>query len=152
MFDTEHDIYQHFASCIVKAIPNPNWETAYLTVAISGNATQQVCGYFTANNPKDFDYDIDDGADMDAQVMEAALSLRNIHRARENSDAFNKFKFTLHNDGTFNVEFKYDTDFKYAESLNGDSQEYSDLLAYNVIDSIESWEGLPKDHPRPWLH
>lgn len=146
-----HHLLQHLATNIVKSIDEPSWEAAYIEVSMSNKAsksTSSVAGYFKPNDPTDYDFNL--GPEF--KLVETSFSLYKLSKKEPNDKPFNKYKFTLNNDGTFDIEFKYDEDFAYMKSLDADSDEFDELLDLDVTDLIESWEGLPQDHPRPWLH
>ncbi|ABD79598.1 immunity protein YezG family protein [Saccharophagus degradans] len=152
MFNSTAEIYQYIAECIVRAIPDPEWEKAEFLVSYSQRGALSEWGDYYKKSELAGQFDIDDGADTAfAEIFDATKSLFNLMKTQVNATPFNKYKFTLNNDGTFDIEFKYDEDFAYMKSLDADSNEFDELLDLDVTDLIESWEGLPQDHPRPWL-
>ena len=152
MFKDEPTIYQHLAKIIVKAIPDPLWIKAELEV-MSHNGSKYITlksRYYSPSSTKTnyFNPYITGTENIETATAE-------LYRARyseSNEKPFNKYKFALNNDGTFDIEFKYDEDFAYMKSLDADSDEFDELLELDVTDQIESWERLPQDHPRPWLN
>ncbi|MBU2986778.1 hypothetical protein KO528_15545 [Saccharophagus degradans] len=154
MFNNEYEIYQYLAENIVKAIPAPDWDKAEY-IAMSQNFERHLieyASYFKIKTNENFDFDLDEGSNIPATGYKISMSLFELHKKKQEDKPFNKYKFTLNNDGTFDIAFKYDEDFAYMKSLDADSDEFDDLLELDVTDQIESWEGLPQDHPRPWLH
>ena len=149
MFNTTHDIYQHIATHIVQCIQEPNWKTGWLIVSSNrGSETINIkTGYQSNGATKTFN----PFYSAEHNLGKATSSLFNLLKNKTNDNPFNKYKFTLNNDGTFDIEFKYDEDFAYMKSLDADSDEFDELLELDVTDQIESWEGLPEDHPRPWV-
>ncbi|MBU2986776.1 hypothetical protein KO528_15535 [Saccharophagus degradans] len=146
---TTHQLFQHLATNIVKSIDDPLWETAYIEVFISNKAsktTSSVAGYFKPNDPTDHDFSI--GPEF--KLIETSFNLYELSKANPSDKPFNKYKFTLNNDGTFNIEFKYDQDYEYIFSIHPDSEEY-DSIEVEDMRAIKSWKGLPENHPRPWL-
>ncbi|MDO6422774.1 hypothetical protein [Saccharophagus degradans] len=151
MFNTDMEIYQYLATCIVKAIPVAEWSKAEFSVLLSPDGATAEWGDYFVGNEIAGQFDIDDGAEgAVAKTIEASKSLYEQHQRTPDDKPFNKYKFTLNNDGTFDLEFKYDNDFEFIHSIHPDSNEYD---AIDTIDmrAIKSWEGLPQDHPRPWL-
>lgn len=150
MFNSNHQLLQHLATNIVKSIDEPSWKSAYIEVCISDKASRSTIatgGYFISDDTTDHDFQI--GPEFD--LIETSFRLYELSKKTPNDNPFNKYKFTLNNDGTFDIEFKYDEDFAYMKSLDADSDEFDEFLELDVTDQIESWEGLPEDHPRPWV-
>lgn len=62
---------------------------------------------------------------------------------------WNKCRFELKSDGEFDLKFKFDYDFDWYNGLGCDSADF-EMLSYEIIELIESWEGLPTDFNRFW--
>lgn len=152
MYYSIADIYQYIAKCIVRAIEDPEWEKAEYFVSYSQRGAISEWGEYYKKNKLAGQFDIDDGSSNAlADTFDATKSLFNLMKSQANPTPFNKYKFTLNHDGTFDIEFKYDEDYAYMKSLDADSDEFDELLELDLLDQLESWEGLPEDHPRPWV-
>ena len=151
MFDTDQAVYQHLATIAVRAIPNPEWDRAEFEIFSHDGSENITLRSRYYGSPEDTSTHFNPYIKGDEKLEVATADLYNFLQKSPDDKPFNKYKFTLNNDGTFKIEFKYDDDFAYLSSLDAESQEFDDLLELEVVDQIESWEGLPEDFPRPWL-
>ncbi|MBU2072487.1 MAG: antitoxin YezG family protein [Gammaproteobacteria bacterium] len=80
-------------------------------------------------------------------IGEAFFSLYKIMRKNEQDVPWNKARFEITSEGDFTIDFKYDEDFAYLNSLDPDNDRYP---SSDEILAIESWQGLAEDYPRYW--
>lgn len=152
MFSSSQDIYQHIAGQMVQSIQEPNWTTSWLVIFSNyGSETIRIKTGFYSNNDPNTVKAFDPFHCVNHGLGKATSKLYELMKEDSEDKPFNKYKFTLNNDGTFDVEFKYDQDYEYIFSIHPDSEEY-DSIEVKDMRAIKSWEGLPKDHPRPWLY
>jgi len=67
----------------------------------------------------------------------------------ESDIPWNKARFELESDGSYDVKTKFDEDYIIHTGLDADNAEL-DSLSSDFHLAIESWEGLPDDMLRPW--
>ncbi len=151
MFNSIDEIYNHIGQSMVEALPEP-WFKAYSYVLLD-NVDEGVMSFvdtfFKANqddNEQDFFLDIKKRMPR----VRAYQALYKFMQKTPDDVPWNKARFTLTNDGDFDIEFKLDEDLIWLNNLDADSQEYDDL-DINIEDQIRSWEGLPENADRYWL-
>jgi len=158
MFENEINIYHHIGQSMFNALPE-EWDSAYFYFRMlneRGDCTY-INGYLLHDNSFDFDFDVDeiDGEYEDAKCADAFFSLYKLMKKDESDIPWNKARFELKPDGSFDMKFKYDEDFAWFQDLDLGKKQESDLfdalLDSGVDDIINSWEGLPEDFDRYWL-
>lgn len=149
MFDSQEDIYQFVGGILFENQPK-KWVVAWIDVNIH---------IFTKKSSFSLQYlessDDDNGHDLE---LENQLELFNIHDAFNalyqlmKTDAddvpWNRCRFVVHPDGDLEVDFKIDPDLNWLNSLDPDKDTYP---SYDVIQALESWDGLSENADRPWL-
>lgn len=83
------------------------------------------------------------------EIQETFLTLYDLGLSTPSS-MWNKARFIYHNDVSQHLfEFYCDPDYQWFESLDKESREYAKLSIDDEL-AIQSWEGLPANHHRPW--
>ncbi|WP_018692296.1 immunity protein YezG family protein [Algicola sagamiensis] len=148
---TIDDLYEYIGHGIYEALPE-EWHEAWTSVSIfsSGNRIQSRSGFKLNQETHYFNVNKIDGLLRDDRdIHEAFYLLLKFMRKDENDIPWNKARFWMNEDGDFSIDFKFDEDFAWYNSIEADSDEFKKLNS-KEMDQIESWEGLPEDAPRSW--
>ncbi|MGI2169983.1 hypothetical protein ACROAE_07265 [Shewanella sp. MF05960] len=152
MFKEIDDIYNYIGQEMYERLPE-YWDIALLEVNMDkiDKAISIGASYILNNTSNTFDLDEKNGVVSFSDVDEAFYALYKIMQKNEseNDVPWNKARFEITSEGDFSIDFKYDEDFVWYKSLDIDSQEYDDL-DIDIINQIETWEGLPETAPRYW--
>lgn len=93
----------------------------------------------------------------DETIKEIEFQFLSVYKSmlRNNKKSmWNKAQITIFNDTASRfpiLNFKYDSDLDWVESLDVNSSEYNDLSS-DIEARINQWDGLPKNFPRLWMH
>ncbi|MBB1386173.1 DUF600 family protein [Pseudoalteromonas sp. SG45-5] len=148
MFETIDDIYNHIGQAMFNALPE-QWEKAWFEVLLLNpdGAIQSNQEYILNNKKFNFDTNIINGVAKNAKCGKAFCALYHLMQKNENDVPWNKVRFEITSEGDFTIDFKYDEDFAYLNSLDPDKDKYP---SSDEILAIETWEGLPESYPRYW--
>ncbi|MGR6839879.1 immunity protein YezG family protein [Aliivibrio wodanis] len=156
MFENEINIYHHIGQSMFNALPE-EWDSAYFYFRMlgeNGDCTYKQW-YLIDNKVNAFSVNEIDDEYEDAKCADAFFSLYKLMKKDESNIPWNKARFELKPDGSFDMKFKYDEDFAWFQDLDLGKKQESDLfdalLDSGVDDIINSWEGLPEDFDRYWL-
>lgn len=150
MFNSAEEIHQHIGQSMFDALPE-QWDKAYCDIGLS---RENTCGfmagtYYTGGEEKFYSVDIIDGVLKYSQCDEAFYALYKMMKKDESDIPWNKARFELESDGSYDVKTKFDEDYIIYTGLDADAAEF-DSLSRDFYLAIESWEGLPDDMPCPW--
>ena len=150
MFNSLEDIYYCIAQNIINALPD-EWEHAYLDVIVyEVDHSLAMGGVYTYRGEEIFfDVECVDGVKIITNTDKAFFELYKNMQVNSSDKPWNKCRFELECDGEFDLKFKFDYDFDWYNGLGCDSADF-EMLSYEVIELIESWEGLPTDFNRFW--
>lgn len=150
MFESIDEIYEHIGQSMYNALPD-EWDIAYLDMRIiqEGRSSGIKGTYFINGERRFYSVDTIDGEAIDSKCDHAFYALYKMMKRNDTDMPWNKARFELEPDGSFDLQFKLDKDFIVYKSLDADSPEF-DSLSSDFHIKIESWEGLPEDMPRPW--
>ncbi len=150
MFENIDDVYEFIGQEIFNSMPD-EWLSA-TSVTLLDNGKSGVMSQINllkrnaSCSEETFRFD----SNAILPLIEAYKFLFTSMRRSEQDIPWNKARFKITSDGDFEVDFKYDEDFAWYQSLDIDSQEYDDL-DIDIINQIKTWEGLPEEAPRYWL-
>ncbi|MGR6839874.1 immunity protein YezG family protein [Aliivibrio wodanis] len=151
MFENEINIYHHIGQSMFNALPE-KWDSAFFYFRMlneRGDCTY-INKYLLHDNSFDFDVNQIDEEYENAKCAEAFRALYKLMKKDESDIPWNKARFELKPDGSFDMKFKYDEDFAWLVAVDHYSDAYERLSA-NDMNLIKSWEGLPEDFDRYWL-
>ncbi|MCP4991676.1 MAG: DUF600 family protein [Colwellia sp.] len=150
MFETVDDIYNHIGQAMYNALPT-EWEHArFDAILLDPEGAMQSRQTYNINQEEHhFNVNKIDGINKNANCGSAFYALYKLMQKDENDVPWNKARFEVTSDGDFEIFFKYDEDFAWYNNLDPDGKEM-DELDVDIIDQIETWEGLPEDFPRCW--
>ena len=148
MFETVDDIYNYIGQAMFDALPE-NWDRAtfYAMLLKVDSSMQSKQTYLHKGEKYDFDVNIIDGVAKRTKCSKAFYSLYHLMQKSPQDVPWNKASFQITAEGDFEIDFKYDEDFAFLNSLDPDNDRYP---TSDEILAIESWEGLPEDAPRYW--
>lgn len=149
MFESPEDVYQHVGKAIRDAIPEEDWNVAWLDILLDrlDTAITLIQSYKTSTEEAEKDFNVNVSGNAD--ISKAVFALFKLMRKDADDVPWNKARYTLYPDGKFDIEYKYDPDFAWLKSLDPDSDAYEELDV-DIEEQIESWDGLPEDAERPW--
>ena len=150
MFDNTDEIYNHIGQSMFNALPE-DWDAAWLDVNMSSpDRALSMGGYYqVSGSVHDFDVNVINGKFENTNSHKAFHALYKIMKKHEVDVPWNKVRFEVTPDGNFEIQFKYDDDYAWYQSLDIDSEEY-DKLDIDIINQIKTWEGLPESAERYW--
>lgn len=79
------------------------------------------------------------------------MDLRRIMIDQNGDFLWNKGCFTIGLEDFSIFEYKLDADMEWLINRGPNNKAYKNIDQQTLVD-IMSWEGLPEDHPRPWLN
>ncbi|OBU29060.1 DUF600 domain-containing protein [Photobacterium kishitanii] len=115
--ETFEDIYQHIGQAMFNALPD-EWDSAYFYISIKliyPRACEYKESYFLKGVEFDFSVDENDG---DYGCTDTFFELYDLMQKDDSDVPWNKARFELKPDGSFDIQFKYDEDFAWLKSLN----------------------------------
>ena len=148
MFNNIDEIYNHIGQSMFEHLPE-KWDKAYLEVNLHRlNVSISIDPKYTYEQQIfDFDLDVINGVYKNSMCNKAFYALYTIMQKDKDDVPWNKARFEITSDGDFSIDFKYDEDFAYLNSLDPDKDQYP---SSDEILAIETWEGLPESYPRYW--
>ena len=150
MFDTVDEIYNYIGQEMYDVLPE-KWDIAWIDICLNiGSSIQAVQCYNVDQEECYFSLHKRNGAYRDSDYDKAFYALHDLMKKNETDNPWNKLHFTLKPDGDFDIEFKFDKDFAWYNSLDADSQEF-DNLDLDIIKQIQTWDGVPESTPKYWL-
>ena len=151
MFETIDEIYNHLGQSMFNALPE-HWEKAWFEALLLDpeGAMQSNQEYVYNGQTFFFNTNKINGIAKNAKCGKAFYALYKLMQKDENDIPWNKARFEIEPDGSFDMQFKYDEDFAWYNDLDPDGKEY-DELDIDTINQIETWEGLPVEFERYWL-
>lgn len=154
--ETFEDIYQHIGQAMFNALPD-EWDSAYFYISIKRiypRSCEYEESYFLKGVEFDFSVDEIDGDYEESGCTDAFFELYDLMQKDDSDVPWNKARFELKPDGSFDIQFKYDEDFAWLNSLNLRKKKDNDFyesVDIDIINEIKTWDGLPEDFDRYWL-
>ncbi|MCP4320862.1 MAG: DUF600 family protein [Alteromonadales bacterium] len=149
MFNNIDEIYNYIGQSMFEVLPD-KWTGAYNYVLLddyTSGVMSFVNRYKVDNTALEYDFRFDNKDTLN--IIKAYKDLYHIMQKKTDDVPWNKARFKVTSEGDFSIDFKYDEDFAWYNALDIDSQEY-DNLDIDVINQIETWDGLPENAPRYW--
>ena len=93
------------------------------------------------------------GEELVGLIEKQFLSVYKTMLKDDRNNAWNKVKLTIFNNSRCLpiLNFRYDSDLEWVESLDVNSFEYNELSS-DVEAKINQWDGLPESFLRIWMH
>ncbi|CAM3821483.1 immunity protein YezG family protein [Parendozoicomonas haliclonae] len=148
MFDTVDDIYQFIGQAIYNALPDEWDEAKFTAILIEIDHFIESRQHYSLGGDI-HSFDIED-TDEDIAWDEAFYALFKLMRKSESDIPWNKAQFSLLADGSFDLEFKYDPDLQWLNTVERDSASYKAMNSKDIL-KIKTWDGLPEDNDRTWI-
>jgi hypothetical protein len=148
MFKTVEEIYDHIGNVMFNTLPD-KWTVAWLDVYLdlSSGMVSVTPLYLQSSgdhNPLYFDVTVGDNPYFEVAFPE----LHELLERTSTENSWNKCRFILQTDGSFELEFKFDADLDWVLGLTPDEEaQLDDDLDF----AIRQWPGLKEDAYRPWL-
>ncbi|MGR6839877.1 immunity protein YezG family protein [Aliivibrio wodanis] len=147
MFENEINIYHHIGQSMFNVLPD-KWDRAYFIFKMLEVDNAALSEQFYMKGNDFFGFDVDE--DEYSETFEAFDCLFKMMQTNDLDTPWNKARFELKPDGSFDMKFKYDEDFAWLVAVDHYSDAYERLSA-NDMNLIKSWDGVPEVYDRYWL-
>lgn len=138
------ELYGQIGQAMCDTLPE-RWAVAWLDVCVDIKKQHVLIMPFymeksEVRKKNSFEFPVD--------LQHCFITMHSFFQCSNNDKAWNKCRFVLRPDGDFNLEFKFDCDLDYLQSISVEAEK---AIGSDLTSSIKRWSGLKEDVHRPWL-